>query len=220
MAGGGEFGECPPCHCNSGPASESRPEPRSVCVNPFGRSHCRADRAHGTACGRRSAGADQTAGTAQEEPEAPSRLAVLVFEAGVSLSAAPCLAGFDTHTDHDAEHGWLLASRARSAGFLWSPAERCGIADRLVVVLGSDSRRTNRSIDAHGKDHWPIGVSVMLSNPCSLERPAKVPSRRRTGLMRHMCEVVPGPGLREAAGTGIPSQGSDVFDTELQIVLI
>ena len=91
-----------------------------------------------------------------------AQLAVLAFEAGVSVSADLCLGGFDTHQDHDAEHSWLLASLTGAVDFLWTYAEERGLADRLLVVLGSDFGRTNRYNDAAGKDHWPFGSFVVM----------------------------------------------------------
>lgn len=91
-----------------------------------------------------------------------AQLAVLAFESGVSVSADLCLGGFDTHQDHDAEHSWLLGNLTGAVDFLWNYAEERGIADRLIVVMGSDFGRTNRYNDANGKDHWPIGSFVVM----------------------------------------------------------
>lgn len=93
-----------------------------------------------------------------------AQLAMLAFEAGVSVSADLCLGGFDTHQDHDAEHSWLLASLTRAVDYLWTCAEERGLASRLLVVLGSDFGRTNRYNDAAGKDHWPFGSFVVMQD--------------------------------------------------------
>ena len=91
-----------------------------------------------------------------------AQLAVLAFEAGVAVSADLILGGFDTHDDHDEDHGWLLGNLTDSVDYLWDYAEIHGVADRLVVVMGSDFGRTNRYNADAGKDHWPIGSFVVM----------------------------------------------------------
>ena len=91
-----------------------------------------------------------------------AQLAVLAFKARVAVSADLYLGGFDTHSNHDADHSWLLANLTDSVDFLWNYAELHGVADRLVVVLGSDFGRTNFYNDAEGKDHWPIGSFIVM----------------------------------------------------------
>ena len=41
-------------------------------------------------------------------------------------------------------------------------AEVHGLADRLVVVMGSDFGRTNKYNADRGKDHWPIGSFIVM----------------------------------------------------------
>ena len=90
------------------------------------------------------------------------QLAVLAFEAGVSVSADLFLGGFDTHQNHDSDHSWLLGNLTDAVDFLWDCAETHAVADRLVVVIGSDFGRTNFYNDADGKDHWPIGSYLVM----------------------------------------------------------
>ncbi len=91
-----------------------------------------------------------------------AQLTILAFKARVAVSADLWLGGFDTHARHDPEHEWLLANLTNSVDFLWELAEVHGVADRLVVVIGSDFGRTNHyNVDA-GKDHWPIGSFVVM----------------------------------------------------------
>ena len=87
---------------------------------------------------------------------------MLAFRAGVAVSADLFLGGFDTHGDHDPEHDWLLGNLTDSIDFLWDYAELHGVADRLVVVIGSDFGRTNHYNADGGKDHWPIGSFVVI----------------------------------------------------------
>ena len=91
-----------------------------------------------------------------------AQLAVLAFKTGVAVSADLWLGGFDTHTNHDPEHEWLLGNLTDSVDYLWEYAERHGVADRMVVVIGSDFGRTNFYNAAAGKDHWPIGSFVVM----------------------------------------------------------
>ena len=91
-----------------------------------------------------------------------AQLAILAFKARVAVSADLYLRGFDTHANHDPEHNWLLANLTDSVDYLWDLAEAHEVADRLVVVMGSDFGRTNHyNVDA-GKDHWPIGSFVVM----------------------------------------------------------
>ena len=46
--------------------------------------------------------------------------------------------------------------------YLWDYAEEHGVADRMVVVLGSDFGRTNFYNAVDGKDHWPIGSFIVM----------------------------------------------------------
>ena len=46
--------------------------------------------------------------------------------------------------------------------FLWDYAELHGVADRMVVVMGSDFGRTNHYNSQDGKDHWPIGSFIIM----------------------------------------------------------
>ena len=91
-----------------------------------------------------------------------AQLTILAFKARVAVSADLYLGSFDTHANHDPEHKWLLENLTDSVDFLWEFAEIHGVADRLVVVMGSDFGRTNHyNVDA-GKDHWPIGSFVVM----------------------------------------------------------
>ena len=91
-----------------------------------------------------------------------AQLAVLAFKSGVAVSADMWLGGFDTHGNHDANQGALLANLTDSVDYLWDYAEVHGVADRLVVVIGSDFGRTNFYNAQNGKDHWPIGSYMVM----------------------------------------------------------
>ena len=90
------------------------------------------------------------------------QLTMLAFKAGVAVSADLRLGGFDTHDLHDQDQGWLLGNLTDSVAYLWDYAELQGLADRLVVVMGSDFGRTNKYNAELGKDHWPIGSFIVM----------------------------------------------------------
>ena len=91
-----------------------------------------------------------------------AQLTVLAFKAGVAVSADLYSGGFDTHDHHDVTQGGLLANLTDSVDDLWDYAELHGVADRMVVVMGSDFGRTNRYNGDAGKDHWPIGSFIVM----------------------------------------------------------
>ena len=91
-----------------------------------------------------------------------AQLAVLAFKTGVAVSADLWLGGFDTHANHDPLHEWLLGRLTDGVDYLWEYAEVHGVADRMVVVIGSDFGRTNFYNSGNGKDHWPIGSYVVM----------------------------------------------------------
>ena len=91
-----------------------------------------------------------------------AQLTVLAFKTGVAVSADLWLGGFDTHTNHDPPHEWLLRNLTGAVDYLWDYAEKHGVANRMVVVIGSDFGRTNHYNSVNGKDHWPIGSYVVM----------------------------------------------------------
>ena len=98
----------------------------------------------------------------ESELRRQAQLAILAFKARVAVSADLWLGGFDTHANHDPEHNWLLGNLTDSVDYLWEYAETHGVADRLVVVMGSDFGRTNHYNVDEGKDHWPIGSVIVM----------------------------------------------------------
>ena len=91
-----------------------------------------------------------------------AQLTVLAFRTGVAVSADLWLGEFDTHANHDPDHEWPLGNLTDSVDFLWEYAEEHGLADRMMVVMGSDFGRTNFYNAQSGKDHWPIGSYVVM----------------------------------------------------------
>ena len=101
-------------------------------------------------------------GTYRSQIRRQAQLTVLAFKTGVSVSADLHLGGFDTHARNDAGQGWLLTNLTTGVDYLWDYAEEHGIADRMLVVIGSDFGRTNFYNADDGKDHWPIGSFVVM----------------------------------------------------------
>ena len=91
-----------------------------------------------------------------------AQLTVLAFKTEVAVSADLWLGGFDTHANHDLDHEWLFGNLTDSVDYLWEYAEEHGVADRMVVVMGSDFGRTNFYNAQSGKDHWPIGSYIVM----------------------------------------------------------
>lgn len=91
-----------------------------------------------------------------------SEIGVLAFKSGVTASVDLQIAGFDTHANHDETHAVALELLTDGIDHLWEFAEMHGIADRLFVVVGSDSGRTNHYNESNGKDHWPIGSYLIM----------------------------------------------------------
>lgn len=88
--------------------------------------------------------------------------ALLVFQSGLGSSADLVLGGFDSHDEHDDIHEALYNHFAEALYFFWDYAEQLNLADRILLVIGSDFGRTNFYNDGNGKDHWPIGSYMIM----------------------------------------------------------
>jgi hypothetical protein len=86
---------------------------------------------------------------------------------GVSASADLYMGGFDTHTTSDNDHAIVQTMLLDGIDKLWTYAEQYGIADRLVVVIGSEFGRTPYYNNDNGKDHWPIGSTIIMERNAS-----------------------------------------------------
>ena len=102
------------------------------------------------------------AGLYRSELRRQAQLTVLAFKTGVAVSADLWLGGFDTHDNHDRKYRWLLGNLTNGVDYLWDYAEQQGVANDMVVVMGSDFGRTNRYNDQNGKDHWPFGSYIVM----------------------------------------------------------
>lgn len=97
----------------------------------------------------------------QNQLRRQAQVACAAFKAGVGKTANLTQGGFDTHGNHDESQGNALSNLMQGVDFLWDEAERQGIADKLVVMIGSDFGRTPGYNGNMGKDHWSI-TSVIL----------------------------------------------------------
>jgi len=90
-----------------------------------------------------------------------AQIALASYRAGLSVSVNLSTGGFDTHGNHDVNHIPRLQTLLEGVDFVMEEAQRQGIADKVVVMVGSDFGRTPGYNDGAGKDHWPI-TSIML----------------------------------------------------------
>ncbi len=93
-----------------------------------------------------------------------AQLAVAAYKAGLAVSANLTAGGFDTHGNHDNNHFPRLQALLEGVDFLMEEAAKQGVADKVVVAVGSDFGRTPWYNDGNGKDHWSV-TSMMLMGP-------------------------------------------------------
>ena len=90
------------------------------------------------------------------------QISLTAFSAGVSVAADLYEGKFDTHSNNDEQQGPLLTNTTDAIDFLWTTAEELGIADRIILLIGSDFGRTPHYNSGNGKDHWPIGSYIVM----------------------------------------------------------
>ena len=91
-----------------------------------------------------------------------AQIAVLGFKAGVSCAADLAVGGFDSHSNNDKDQETALTDITTLLDYLFDYAEQQGIADRLTVIVGSDFARTPYYNAGAGKDHWPVGSTIIM----------------------------------------------------------
>ncbi len=96
-----------------------------------------------------------------------AQIALLAFKSGLSVAADLREIGFDTHFDHDTDHEIMLSNALDAVDLMWDYAEQLGLANRLVVIMGSDFSRTPYYNAGEGKDHWPIGSYIIMEKNAS-----------------------------------------------------
>lgn len=90
------------------------------------------------------------------------QISLLAMQAGLTVAADPFQGGFDTHANHDPDHTALVNTTNDAIDYFWNYAEQLGMADRIVLVIGSDFGRTPHYNSGAGKDHWPIGSYIVM----------------------------------------------------------
>ena len=94
-----------------------------------------------------------------------SQLAVAAFKAGMAVAVNLNLGGFDTHANHDTDQVRQIAKLLAGVDFLMTEAEKAGVADDIVVMMGSDFARGpgfNGEGQYSGKDHWSITSAMFM----------------------------------------------------------
>lgn len=89
------------------------------------------------------------------------QITVAAYKAGLAVSATFMRSTFDTHDNNDNRQATVLGQLFGDINFLWEEAERQGVAQDLVVAVGSDFARTPNYNGRNGRDHWET-TSMML----------------------------------------------------------
>lgn len=110
------------------------------------------------------------------------QVALAAYRAGITVAVNLELDGFDTHVDHDAEHAPLLAQLLAAVDFAGEEAERQGVADELVIVVGSEFGRTPGYNALRGKDHWPVTSALVMGKGIAGGRVVGATSERHEAL--------------------------------------
>ena len=135
-----------------------------------------------------------------------AQFAVLAFKAGVSVTADMNLGGFDSHENNDAGQEPLLSELTEGIDYLWDAAEEAGIAERLVVIVGSDFSRTPYYNSGDGKDHWPYGSYIIM------EKGANYTNKVVTGTDEMQDVLKVDPVTLKPSGFGTKIETSHVHD--------
>jgi hypothetical protein len=90
------------------------------------------------------------------------QVSLLAMKSGVTVAVDLLEGGFDSHQDHDMIHAALLTNLNNAIDYFWTYAEQLGLADRIVLVMGSDFGRTPKYNSGAGKDHWPVGSYIIM----------------------------------------------------------
>jgi len=94
-----------------------------------------------------------------------AQTAFAAFESGAAGAAHIHMGGFDTHNNHDASHYPRLMDYLAAVDNIITDAMARGIADNLIIVMGSDFGRTNKYNSDNGKDHWAHGSVMVWAAP-------------------------------------------------------
>lgn len=112
-----------------------------------------------------------------------AKLGLAAYKANLSISMTVNRGGFDTHGNHDASHVPRLSEILTGIDHIMQEAERMEIADKVVIVVGSDFGRTPSYNANNGKDHWPITSMMLMGNG--------IPGNRVVGKTTNKHEAIP-----------------------------
>jgi Protein of unknown function (DUF1501) len=98
----------------------------------------------------------------QSDLRRQAQVAIAAYQAGLCVSANLATGGFDTHGNHDPNQRNALANILDGVDFLMQLAVDKGIADKIIISVGSDFGRTPQYNDQQGKDHWSITSMMFL----------------------------------------------------------
>ena len=135
-----------------------------------------------------------------------AQFAVQAFRSGVSVAADLSIGSFDSHRDNDPEQLAYLSELTDGIDYLWDAAEEAGIADRLLVIVGSDFSRTPYYNSGDGKDHWPYGSYIIM------EKGAKYTNRVIAGTDEVQDVVKIDPRTLRPSGFGTKMETSHVHE--------
>ncbi len=90
------------------------------------------------------------------------QITVAAYKAGLAVSASFMRRSFDTHDDNDNQQATLLGQLFGDINFLWEEAERQGVANDLVVMVGSDFSRTPQYNSRNGRNHWETTSMLLM----------------------------------------------------------
>lgn len=90
------------------------------------------------------------------------QLMMAAYKAGIAVAGNIDKGGFDTHDDHDNRHRPRMTELITLVDRIWQEAELQGIADKVVVMVGSDFGRTPNYNGDSGKDHWPVSSMLLM----------------------------------------------------------
>lgn len=92
-----------------------------------------------------------------------AEIAMVAYKAGLTLSADLGQGdNFDTHSNHDQDHERMMRRLVRDIDTIWQLAEKHGISDRVTLIVNSEFARTPFYNADKGKDHWPIGSTIVM----------------------------------------------------------
>ena len=90
------------------------------------------------------------------------QVAMAAYKAGITVAVNLDIGGFDTHGNHDANPIPRLLQILEGLDFIGQEADRQGIGNNYVVMVGSDFGRTPGYNDTDGKDHWAITSVIVM----------------------------------------------------------